>query len=45
MTLFYDAANPDNIPAGARACVYADGEFRATPGAGEATRPDAVHHR
>ena len=31
MTLFYDAANPDNIPAGARACVYADGEFKATP--------------
>ena len=30
MTLFYDAADPDNIPAGARACVYLDGLYAAS---------------
>ena len=30
MTVFYDSARPDLIPAGAHACLYYDGEFTPT---------------
>jgi hypothetical protein len=30
-TFFYDSASPGKIPAGARACLYSDGEFVPTP--------------
>jgi hypothetical protein len=37
---FYDAVTPANIPDGARACLYMDGEFKAT--AEQAKRFSAV---
>jgi hypothetical protein len=27
VTIFYDSTDPEKIPAGARACLYADGDF------------------
>lgn len=39
-TLFYDSARPNLIPKGARACLYYDGLYKATPA--EAARLSAV---